>query len=292
MRSAKVLDHLRSNVIGYVCLVWLMTGTAVAATHLPAKSVGRRQLRTGAVTNSKLARGAVTASKVKTGSITGTQVAESKLGTVPRAAAAANAAHATNADTLGGLGPAAFQRRIAGACTGGRSIRLIAADGSVSCQSPPATDFGTVQKRVTGSCATGIGSVGQDGAASCTTSPVQKLVLDSSTASTEVSGPAGRTGFGYQLDCPSSGPKILYLIDFTDNAATLNWVYSTGTNVTASGDSLDGRMGRGFDFSAGRIEGQFVYSLGSEVVTLNLHAYTPGAGSGCEVRGTALVAGT
>ena len=256
MRRTRVLDHLRSNAIGYVCLVWLMTGTAVAATQLPARSVGRRQLRTGSVTRSKLATGAVNAAKVAPNALTGVQVAERKLGTVPRAAVAASAGHATDADTLGGLGPAAFQRRVGGACT------------------------------------TGIASVAADGAAACATSPVQRLVLDSSTSSTEFSGPSGRTGFGYQLDCPLNGPKILYLIDFSTSDATLNWAYSTGANITASGTSLGGGTGRGFDFSSGRIEGQFVFSLGGEVVTLNLHAFTPGAGSGCEVRGTALVAGS
>jgi hypothetical protein len=70
-----------------------------------------------------------------------------------------------------------------------------------------------------------------------------RLAPDLSAAGGEISGPSGRTGFGYQLNCPLNAAKVLYLIDFTDNAATLNWV-------------------------------------------------TPGAGSGCEVRGTALVAGT
>src|SRR6476469_2474770 len=104
MRAARVREHFRSNVIGYVCLAWLMTGTAVAATHLPAGSVGTRQLR----------QGAVTAAKVTRNTLTGAQIRESALGTVPRAGSAL---------TLGGVRPAAFQPRIGGNCQGRSAVR-------------------------------------------------------------------------------------------------------------------------------------------------------------------------
>jgi hypothetical protein len=67
--TARFFHHIRSNAIGYICLFWLTTGTAAAATQLAAHSVGTTQLRTHAVTNAKLANSAVTAAKVKAGSL-------------------------------------------------------------------------------------------------------------------------------------------------------------------------------------------------------------------------------
>ena len=60
MRAAisLVLAHFRSNAVGYLALVVAMSGTAYAATSLPANSVGTRQLKRGAVTLSKVSSGA------------------------------------------------------------------------------------------------------------------------------------------------------------------------------------------------------------------------------------------
>src|SRR4051812_19219434 len=111
MRAARVKEHVRSNIIGYVCLAWLMTGTAVAATQLPAGSVGTKQLRDGAVTGPK----------VKADSLTGAQISESTLAKVP------------NARKLGGLRAKAFQRRITGTCAGPSAVRQVNGDGTVAC---------------------------------------------------------------------------------------------------------------------------------------------------------------
>jgi len=67
--TARFFHHVRSNAIGYICLFWLTTGTAAAATQLAAHSVGATQLRSHAVTNAKLANNAVTAAKVKDGTL-------------------------------------------------------------------------------------------------------------------------------------------------------------------------------------------------------------------------------
>ncbi len=67
--TAPLFQHIRANAIGYICLFWLTTGTAAAATQLAAHSVGPTQLRTHAVTSAKLANNGVTTSKVKDGSL-------------------------------------------------------------------------------------------------------------------------------------------------------------------------------------------------------------------------------
>ena len=40
-----------------------------------------------------------------------------------------------------------------------------------------------------------------------------------------------------------------------------------------------------FDFAGKRLEGQFIFAVGTTVITVNLHAFD--GGSSCEVRGTA-----
>jgi hypothetical protein len=76
--------------------------------------------------------------------------------------------------------------------------------------------------------------------------------------------------------------------------ATLNFLFSDGTTVTASGLVLKPTIGPnlGNDFSVGfnnkRIEGQFIFANSAGVTTVNLHTFDGGAF--CEIRGTALFA--
>jgi hypothetical protein len=121
--SHRVVQHLRTNVVGYLALFVALGGVSYAATSLPKNSVGTKQLKKGAVKRSKLAPGAVTGAKVAAGSLTGRQINASTLGQVPSAAragsadTATNAAHAGSADTaararvadlLGGSAPSDF----------------------------------------------------------------------------------------------------------------------------------------------------------------------------------------
>jgi hypothetical protein len=55
----KLLNHLKHNVVAYLALFVALGGTSYAAVNLPAGSVGTKQLRNGAVTNTKLAKGSV-----------------------------------------------------------------------------------------------------------------------------------------------------------------------------------------------------------------------------------------
>lgn len=109
----------------------------------------------------------------------------SKVGAVPYAVEAGNAISAT---MLGSLAPADVQKSVTGACPAGSSIRAIAANGTVTCQSDANTtytgasgvavsgttisaDTGFVQRRVSGSCAAGsyIRAIAADGTVTCQT---------------------------------------------------------------------------------------------------------------------------
>jgi hypothetical protein len=88
-----VLRHRPSPamVVACIALTIALGGTSYAATKLPARSVGTKQLK----------KNAVTSPKVKNNALTGADVLESSLAQVPSAASAGNAAnatHATNAD--------------------------------------------------------------------------------------------------------------------------------------------------------------------------------------------------
>jgi hypothetical protein len=170
----KFQAHLRTNVVGYVALFVALSGTAVAATRLPANSVGTRQLQNGAVTGKKVARSTLTGANIKV----------STLGTVPDAAA------------LGHRPPSAFQSRVTNGCPAGQAIKAVASSGDPTCQAfgsgngtitgvTPGTglagggsngtvalsvDPTAVQRRVSGTCTGGgaISSIGQAGTVTCT----------------------------------------------------------------------------------------------------------------------------
>ena len=113
-----------ANVTSLLALFVALGGGAYAATQLPANSVGARQLKNNAVTSQK----------IKDRTIAGADIDKSKLGQVPLAANARNAAKlagldqsaflrstgkaldavhadtAGNAGTLGGLDPSKFLR--------------------------------------------------------------------------------------------------------------------------------------------------------------------------------------
>ena len=88
--TTKFGRFLRRNTIALLALFVALSGTTYAAANvvLPKNSVGAKQLRKNAVTNKKIAKNAVTGSKIK-------------LSTVGKVPSAANADHATAADTAG-----------------------------------------------------------------------------------------------------------------------------------------------------------------------------------------------
>ena len=106
-------------VVAFIALFVAIGGSSYAVTRLPARSVGAKQIRTGAVRTVHIARNAVTGAKIKNASITGADIKMSSLGGVPSAAAASDARRR-------GRGPRQDHVR---QCGGRRPARAAASDG-------------------------------------------------------------------------------------------------------------------------------------------------------------------
>jgi hypothetical protein len=65
----RIIRHLRANVVAYLALSIALGGTSYAAAKLPAKSVGVKQLKNGAVTSSKVRNGSLKAQDFKAGQL-------------------------------------------------------------------------------------------------------------------------------------------------------------------------------------------------------------------------------
>lgn len=88
-----------ANAMASIAVFVALGGGAYAAVKLPAKSVGAKQIKKGAVTGTKIARNAITGKKVKNRSLTGADINLTNLPKVPRAATADRATSAATADT-------------------------------------------------------------------------------------------------------------------------------------------------------------------------------------------------
>jgi hypothetical protein len=86
-----------ANVTATLALFVALGGGAYAATALPARSVGSKQLKKNAVVRAKIKKNAVNGSKVADGSLRGADIKETSLAPVP---SADNATHATSAAAL------------------------------------------------------------------------------------------------------------------------------------------------------------------------------------------------
>jgi hypothetical protein len=91
-------------VVACVALVVALGGTGYAATQLPPKSVGQKQLRNGAVGNLQVRDGAITAGKLRTGAVTSgairngsVKAADLTAGLLP---AAASTVHQVSGDPI------------------------------------------------------------------------------------------------------------------------------------------------------------------------------------------------
>jgi hypothetical protein len=100
---------------------------------------------------------------------------------------------------------------------------------------------------------------------------------------------ANAIGPGLQLvtACHDGGSVLVEFQNLGSGDATLNFFFSDGTTVHASGLVLRPNPQPGFDvpFNNKRIEGQFIIANSTGNVTVNLHAFD--GGTFCEIQGTA-----
>src|SRR3954453_17620355 len=171
------------------------------------------------------------------------------------------AAIAPDAAELGGSAPAAYQRRVGGACFNGRSIGSIDANGGGG-WAPPVSDVNVP-----------LNDGGYKFFSPIPNSPVQVVVA-----------------------CTDPGTQVRFQ-NVGGEGGTLNWMFSEGKNfpnstVNASGDSVAANDGRSFFFTGNgtRLEGQWIFANGAGVTTVNLHAFD--GDNFCEFRGTSVFAPT
>jgi hypothetical protein len=95
-----------------------------------------------------------------------------------------------------------------------------------------------------------------------------------------------------RLELGCSSPKASF-VDFSSlepNVTTLNWLWSNGSVLNASGANIAADSDYPVYFTNSRIEGQFIWSDPGNVVTINLHAVQ--TAGGCQINGTANVVET
>ena len=145
-----------ANVMATVAVFLALGGGAYAALKLPRNSVGARQIKPGAITNTKLANGAVTGGKVAPNTLTGTQIVASTLGLVP------TATHASVADSAATLNGNAIRWAVVDASgviaaqSGGFTVTFHASAGTILNSTQPVTGHAIVVSN---------GVAGGDGAA-------------------------------------------------------------------------------------------------------------------------------
>jgi hypothetical protein len=169
-----------------------------------------------------------------------------KANTATSASTATNATKAADADKLGGQAASTYQHVLQGSCPGG-----------------------------------GIEAIGSGGEVSCIT-PVRTISHDLGTPDAAFDSLPG----GLQLAnvCHDGATEFAFQ-NLGSGGATLNWIYSNGTTVSATGVNVNASSEFDFDFAGKRIEGQFIWASAGTVVTLNLHAFD--GGTFCEFKGTA-----
>jgi hypothetical protein len=210
-------------------------------------------IRNGEVRTGEVRDGAVRSADVLNDSLTGNDVSESSFGIVP------DAAHATNADQLGGRAASGYQRRVTGNCTGPGAIQSIRGDGGVSCSD-------------------------------------RAVFPISANLSFNGQGPIrfSPSALGLYVFCGNAGASVEF-INHGNGGATLNWLFSQGENhpnstVNASGTSLSaagqGNSRLSFVF-AKRLEGQWIFADADGVTTVNLHGFFAADPPFCEFKGTA-----
>lgn len=107
MRRIRLRRPSASMVVALIALFVALGGSSYAALTITGKnikngSITGKDVKKGSLTGKQIKKGSLTGNQVKNGSLTGTQIKASSLGQVP------NAAHADNADKLGGKSASDF----------------------------------------------------------------------------------------------------------------------------------------------------------------------------------------
>jgi hypothetical protein len=244
-------------IIAVIALVAALGGTAIAAGGLTG--VQKKQVKkiSTKVFNSRIGGASVahagtadTATKATTAT-TATKATTATTATKATTAdLATKATTAANAEKFDGQPSGAYQHKLKAGCLPPSSIAGLSQEGDVTC-----------------------------------TSPVQAIIM--SPAALEA--PVKELGSGLQLVavCHDGGVFMAFQ-NIGATAATLNWFYGDAEAARASGANVNSGSEQQFSFVAPtlkRIEGQFIWSVGSTVITVNLHAFD--GTTFCEVRGTA-----
>jgi hypothetical protein len=96
-----------------------------------------------------------------------------------------------------------------------------------------------------------------------------------------------QNGMLVQTVCHDGGMVKIEFVNVGSGDATLNFIFSDGTTVHASGLVVRPNPQPGFDvpFNNKRIEGQFIFANNAGNTTVSLHAFD--GGTFCETQGTA-----
>ena len=187
-----------ATVIALIALFVALSGSAYAA--LSKNSVSSKQVKNGSLVSKDLKDGkAVTGADVADDSLTGEDLDEATLGSVPAADAAStatNAAHATDADQLGGVAAGGYTRT---------QWALIDGDGGVLRQSGGITE-------VNG----GVGQFYVNFGSDVSSDPVQ--VTPVTETADDGSGVSAVVASCMDFNC-GLGPKGFYVYVKTSNAA-------------------------------------------------------------------------
>jgi hypothetical protein len=198
-------------------------------------------------------KNSVVTKSIKNGAVSAPKLHKGAV-TTPKFAAAAvvpAALTADDAELLGGSAADAFQLRVtAEGCANERAIDSFLSNGVFGCRSP-----------------------------------VASMVNQNFGQETIVVGDFLSTRLELEVTCHLSGQTKLTFHNQGD-LTTLNWLYSDGTSVSASGVAVPQLERYAFDFAGKRLEGQFIWANPNGVTTLKLHVLDLGT-AGCEVWGTA-----
>jgi hypothetical protein len=243
-----------ATLVAVIALIAALGGTAIAAGGLTGTQ--KKQVRKIATKVFKSNIGGATVAHAgsadsATKATTATKATEAtKATTATTATTATKATTAIDAEKLGGHTAAEYQRKLKEGCLPPSSIAGLSQEGDVTC-----------------------------------TTPVTAIRM------TPLAGEAIAQSLGNGLQlltvCHDGGPVGMHFQNIGSTAATLNWFYGDAEAARANGANVAGGSEASFSFlnpGPKRIEGQFIYSLPSVVMTINLHAFD--GTSFCEVRGT------